>query len=67
MKATLRCRTYDVDLPTVKSIAVNGADEAIFSEESASFSVIQTKENALMVNFDIAELKGPRYSPIFPL
>lgn len=56
-------RTYDVDLPTVKSIAVNGADEAIFSEESASFSVLQTKENALMVNFDIAELKGAEVFP----
>ncbi len=55
--------SYGVPLPTVRSIAVEGADEKIFSKESAEFSVVETAENALMVNFDIAALDGAQAFP----
>ena len=55
--------TEILNLPTVKTIAVNGADESIFAEESASFSVVQTKPHALTVYFDIHTLKN---AEIFP-
>ncbi len=52
-----------LDLPTVKSIPVNGADEEVFKAESAVFSVVQTQENALFIAFDLASLKGATHFP----
>ena len=56
-------KTEILHLPTVKTIAVNGADESIFAEESATFSVVQTKPDAFTVYFDIHALEG---AEIFP-
>lgn len=56
-------KTYDIPLPNMSEIAVNGADEKIFSNENAEFSVVKTAENAIMVNFDIGKLSGAEYFP----
>lgn len=56
-------QTTLLNLPTVKTIAVNGADESIFAKESAEFSVVQTTPHALAVYFDIHALEG---ADIFP-
>lgn len=56
-------KTYDVPLPTVKAIAVDGADEDIFSNENADFSIVETAGNALMVEFDIQTLSGAQVFP----
>ncbi|MBE7068259.1 MAG: hypothetical protein E7381_03050 [Clostridiales bacterium] len=52
-----------LQLPTVKTVAVENADERIFSTESAQFEVVQTAENALFVRFDLQNLQG---EPFFP-
>lgn len=52
-----------LDLPTVKNIPVNSADEYIFSAESAEFSVVKTKPNALIVEFDVNALQGATEFP----
>ena len=56
-------QTEILNLPTVKTIAVKGADKSIFAEESATFSVVQTKPHALTVYFDIHSLEN---AEIFP-
>ncbi len=55
--------TRDIPLPTVRTIEVGGADEDIFSEQSAEFSLVKTAENSLMVTFDIESLSGAEYFP----
>ena len=60
-------QTNELALPTVNTIAVNGADERVFSEESAIFSVVQTSENALTVEFDLTALNGADYFPYLAL
>ena len=52
-----------LQLPTVKTISVNGADKSIFAKESASFSVVQTKPDALTVYFDVNTLEGAEVFP----
>lgn len=56
-------QTALLNLPTVKTIAVNGADESIFAKESATFSVVQTQPDALTVYFDINALEGATEFP----
>ncbi len=56
-------RTFDIPLPTVRTIAVDGADERIFDGASADFSVIQTAENSLFVSFELESLDGAEYFP----
>ncbi|MBQ8229232.1 MAG: hypothetical protein IJZ32_00885 [Clostridia bacterium] len=55
--------TEKLCLPTVKTIPVSGVDKQIFAPESAEFSVVQTKPNALVVSFDIETLDGAEYFP----
>lgn len=55
--------TERLHLPTVKTIPVDGADKQIFAPESAEFSVVQTKANALVVAFDVETLEGAEYFP----
>lgn len=59
----LLVKTNEFSLPTVKTIAVDGADESIFAEESATFTVVKTQKNALAVRFDVHTLKG---ATVFP-
>lgn len=56
-------KTYDIPIPTVREIAVNGTDEKIFGNETAEFSVVKTTENAIMVTFDIEKLNGAEFFP----
>ena len=56
-------RTFDIPLPTVRTIAVDGADERIFDGASADFSVVQTAENSLFVSFELESLDGAEYFP----
>ena len=50
-------------LPSVNTISVNGADEQVFSMESAVFSVVEIRERALTVAFDLTALNGATYFP----
>ena len=52
-----------LNLPTVKTIKVNGADEKIFENASAEFTVVQTSENALLVELDLQTLGGAEHFP----
>lgn len=56
-------KTDDLNLPTVATIDVNTADENIFNDQSAVFSVVKTKENAILVHFDFETLNGAEYFP----
>lgn len=56
-------QTDKFQLPTMKNIAVNGADESIFANESAVFQVVKTNKRALLVEFDLEQLQGAAYFP----
>ena len=55
--------TTALDLPTVRDIPVNNADEYIFAPVSAVVEVVQTNPNAFAVEFDIAQLNGAEVFP----
>lgn len=55
--------TADLSLPTLKEIAVDNADEQIFSETSAAVQVVGIQKNALMVQFDITQLNEAEFFP----
>ena len=57
----LQSNTFEV--PTVKTIAVNGLAEKVFETASAEFSVVKTDSNALLVEIDFNSLKGSTYFP----
>lgn len=56
-----------LNLPTVKTIKVNGADEKIFENANAEFTVVKTSENALLVEFNLETLGGAEYFPYVTL
>lgn len=60
---TFIAKTYAAPLPTVSSIEVNGADETLFAEESATFSVVACEEKTLLVRFDSSMLYGKTFFP----
>ncbi len=55
--------TSELLLPTVTNIPVNGADENIFAEREASFEIVKTHANALLVAFNVEQLKGASNYP----
>ncbi len=55
--------TDELALPTVKTIPVNKADESIFAQAEAVFSVVTVKEKTLIVQFDTALLSGAEHFP----
>lgn len=55
--------TTRLNLPTLKTVQVNGADKEIFSKESAEFIVVDVAQNALLVSFDLQTLQGADYFP----
>ena len=55
--------TDKLGLPTIKTIPVDGADERIFSAESAEFTVVQTATDSLIIQFDINKLQGAEVFP----
>lgn len=60
-------RSPRLHLPTVKTIFVNGADEHVFANAPAEFTVVQTANNALLVEFDLQALPGETYFPYLGL
>ena len=54
-------------LPTVKTIAVDGADERVFANAPAEFTVVKTAKNALLVEFDLNALQGAEHFPYLGL
>ena len=56
-------QTDEFALPTVKNIPVNAVDQAVFSAESATVTIVKTLPNALLVEFDLAKLNG---ATVFP-
>ena len=56
-----------LSLPTVKTIEVNGADENIFENANAEFTVVKTAENTLLVEFDLQTLDGAEHFPYLSL
>lgn len=56
-----------LNLPTVKTIDVNGVDEKIFENANAEFTVVKTSENALLVEFDLQTLGGAEHFPYLSL
>ena len=56
-------KTTLLNLPTVKTIAVGETGNDIFAKESATFSVVQTLPDALVVYFDIHTLQGAEVFP----
>lgn len=60
---TFLVKTESLSLPSLNNIAVNGADESVFSETSASFSLIRIAPHTLVVPFDLNSLRD---STVFP-
>lgn len=56
-------KTTALNLPTVKTIAVQDADEGVFSATSAEIEILQNEPNALAVQFDIHALQGAETFP----
>lgn len=55
-------QTNKLNLPTVKNIPVNSADVRIWNDP-AKFSIVLTKPNALVVEYDFEKLKGAKTFP----
>ncbi len=60
-------KTETFNLPTVKTIKVNGLDDTVFNSDSADFSVVKTKPNTLLVEIDFHALNGAEYFPYVSL
>lgn len=50
-------------LPTVKTVSAEKTAEEIYAEKSATVSVVRTKPNTLLIEFDLDALKGAEYFP----
>ena len=50
-------------LPTVKTVSAGETAEEIYAEKSATVSVVRTKPNALLIEFDLDSLKGAEFFP----
>ena len=48
--------TPRLQLPTVQGIPTSGIEQTIFTESSAEFKVVETKENAFLIQFDLQAL-----------
>ena len=56
-------QTSVLQLPTVKNIPVNGADERVFNPENTEIQVVKTAPGALIIGFDLNKLNG---ADVFP-
>lgn len=45
-------KTNELNLPTVRSVPVNGADEKVFEDSEASFSLVTIEPYTLYIDFD---------------
>ena len=50
--------TPRLQLPTVQEIRTNAIEQTIFAEGNAEFKVVETKENAFLIKFDLQELNN---------
>ncbi len=50
--------TPRLQLPTVQDIHTNAVEQTIFAEGNAEFKVVETKENAFLIKFDLQELNS---------
>ena len=48
--------TQRLSLPTVQKIHTNAVEQTIFAEGNAEFKVVETKENAFLIQFDLQQL-----------
>ena len=48
--------TPRLQLPTVQEIPTNAVEQTIFAEGNAEFKVVETKENAFLIKFDLQQL-----------
>ena len=48
--------TTRLQLPTVQQIPTNAIEQTIFAEGNAEFKVVETKENAFLIKFDLQQL-----------
>ena len=56
--------TDALQLPTVKTIAVENVDAQVFAQESVeNVTLVQTQPNTLLVEFDLATLQGAEVFP----
>ncbi|MGN1061503.1 MAG: hypothetical protein ACI4RO_00095, partial [Candidatus Scatosoma sp.] len=55
--------SYDLPLPTVHSVTVDGADETLFSQTAAEFCVTECAEKTLLLRIDLSALNGAEYFP----
>ncbi|MGN1052646.1 MAG: hypothetical protein ACI4SH_04565, partial [Candidatus Scatosoma sp.] len=55
--------SYGLPLPTVHSVAVEGADETLFSQAAAEFCVTEIAEKTLLLYIDLSALSGAEYFP----
>ena len=56
-------KTERLQLPTVQSIAVDGADESIFGSQTDGVQVVKIQKNALLIEFDLPSLQN---ATVFP-
>lgn len=55
--------TERLHLPTVNAVAVQNADEDVFSDESADFEAFTIDEKALLIRIDLERLNGAEHFP----
>lgn len=55
--------TDKLQLPTMQNIPVDGADTDIFNNAKNNFTVIKTKENAVLIAFDLNALQDAEVFP----
>ena len=55
--------TEKFQLPTVKTVSTEKTAEEIYAEKSATVSVVRTKPNTLLIEFDLDTLKGAEFFP----
>ncbi len=56
-------QTQTLQIPTVTEIPVHGADESIFAQEEAAFTLVHIQPKTLLVAFAIDELQGAENYP----
>ncbi|MDD6995616.1 MAG: hypothetical protein SPH68_02430 [Candidatus Borkfalkiaceae bacterium] len=55
--------SYDLPLPTVHTVPVNGTDETLFSQSAARFCVAECPEKTFLLRVDLSTLGGAEYFP----
>lgn len=56
-------QTERFQLPTVKKIDAESAGKEVFAKESANVSIVRTKPNTLLIEFELETLESAEYFP----